>query len=77
MISCRNFRHGKIWVDTLQTFFGHFGLTEVLSALHGPNLPATHNHGSLPIDGLFAPVSLIPLCWVGYLPFGEGMPSDH
>jgi len=66
-----------IWSDTLCTFFGQFGLKEVLSTLHRPGLPASHNCGSLPINGFFVPAGLIHFCHVGYLDFSEGVPSDH
>jgi len=45
--------------------------------LHGNSLQATHNHGSLPIDGIFAPAAIIPFCQVGYLAFGNGVPSNY
>jgi len=63
--------------DTLRTFFSRFGLSKVCSTLHGPSLPATHNCRNLPIDGIFAPDALIPMCCAGYLDFGEGVPSNH
>jgi len=63
--------------DTLQTFFSQFGLSDVCSTLHGSFLPATQNHGTLPMDGIFAPAALIPMCHAGYLAFGEGVLSNH
>jgi len=39
--------------------------------------PATHNRGSLPIDGIFLPSVLLNHCESGYLEFGEAIPSDH
>jgi len=39
--------------------------------------PATHNCGSLPIDGIFLPSALLDHCELGYLEFGEAIPSDH
>jgi len=36
-----------------------------------------HNRGQTPIDGIFAPPSLIESIKAGYLAFREGIPSDH
>jgi len=44
---------------------------------HHRHPPATHNRGSLPIDGIFLPNALIDHCESGYLDFGEAIPSDH
>jgi len=63
--------------DTLRMFFSQFGLSKVCSTLHGPTLPATYNCRNLPIDSIFAPDALIPMCHVGYLDSGEGVPSNH
>jgi len=63
--------------DDLQSYFSKFGMSEVCSTLHGPLLPTTHNRGMLPIDSIFAPDALIPMCHAGYLAFREGVPSDH
>jgi len=38
---------------------------------------ATHNCGSLPIDGIFLPITLIDHCESGYLEFGDAIPSGH
>jgi len=54
-----------------------FGLYDVCSTLHGFSLPVTHNCSTLPIDRIFAPAALIPLCCTGYLNFGEGVLSNH
>jgi len=52
------------------------GLVDGLMTQH--RLPlATHNRGSLPIDGIFLPSTLIDHCDSGYLEFGEAIPSDH
>jgi len=45
--------------------------------MHHSHPPATHNRGSLPIDGIFLPNALIDHCESGYLDFGEAIPSDH
>jgi len=63
--------------DTIRGFFSKFGMSEVISHGNPAQLPATHNRGSLPIDGIFVPDELIPFCWAGFLGFGEGVPSDH
>jgi len=39
--------------------------------------PATHNHGSLPIDGIFLLSTLLDHCESGYLKFSDTIPSDH
>jgi len=45
--------------------------------MHHLHLPATHNRGSTPIDGIFIPITLLEHCQTGYLAFGEAVPSDH
>jgi len=52
------------------------GLVEGPTTLHRLP-PATHNHGSLPIDGIFLSSVLLDHCESGYLEFGEAIPSDH
>jgi len=44
---------------------------------HHRHPPATHNRGSLPIDGIFLPNALLNHCELGYLDFGEAIPRDH
>jgi len=66
-----------IQADNLRFFFSKLGMSAVHSTLHGAQLPVTHNRGTLPIDGIFIPDALIPMCRAGYLAFGEGVPSDH
>jgi len=61
----------------LRRFYLQFSLSDVCSTLHGSALPATHNCGTLPIDSIFAPAALIPMCHAGYLAFSEGVLSDH
>jgi len=39
--------------------------------------PATHNQGSLPIDGIFIPMMLVDQCSTSYLTFREALPSNH
>jgi len=63
--------------DTIRSYFSQFGMSEVLSSVNTEALPASHNRGSLPIDGIFAPDAIIPFCRAGFLGFGEGVPSDH
>jgi len=63
--------------DTIRGFFSKFGMSEVISSSNTEHLPAMHNRGSLPIDGIFVPDELIPFCRAGFLGFGEGVPSDH
>jgi len=66
-----------IHLDDLWSYFSKFGMSKVCSTLHSPLLPASHNQGMLPIDGIFAPDALIPMCRAGYLTFGNGVLSDH
>ena len=44
------------------------GLVEIISHLHGEDLPRTQNRGSKPIDGIWVSPSLVA-CQAGYLPF--------
>jgi len=57
--------------------FNKLGLVELLTQLHTATPPATHQRGSKPIDGIFVPAHLIPVCRGGYLAFGDGVASDH
>jgi len=60
----------------IQQAFRSSGLIEGLTTQHMLP-PATHNRGSLPIDGIFLPSALLDYCESGYLEFGEAIPSDH
>jgi len=58
------------------------GMLRTVGLVDGPTYhhnrpPATHNCGSLPIDGIFVPMTLVDQCTTGYLTFGEALPSDH
>jgi len=53
------------------------GLIKASTNLHFTQPPATHNHGSAPIDGIFILLTLLGHCKAGYLAFGDGFPSDH
>jgi len=58
------------------------GMIRAVGLVDGPTYhhsrpPATHNQGSLPIDGIFIPMTLVNQCNMGYLAFGEALPSDH
>ncbi len=53
------------------------GSIEVSTNLHVTHPPATHNQGSVPIDRIFIPLTLLKHCQAGYLAFGDGVPSDH
>jgi len=61
----------------IQTMLKTVGLVEITTALYMQQAPATHNRGSLPIDGIFMPVTLLDLCHEGYLVFGDEVPSNH
>jgi len=61
---------------TIQNMFRLVGLVEGLTSQH-PQPPATHNHGSNPIDSIFVPFSLLDQCQTGYLEFSEAVPSNH
>ncbi len=53
------------------------GLVDIVMALHWQQPPATHNQGSTPINRIFVPVTLTEYCQVGYLVFGDAVPSNH
>jgi hypothetical protein len=60
----------------LTVFFASFGMRNIIQERHGINLPATHQRGSVPVDGMFATPRLIPeRC--GYTEFGHGLGGDH
>jgi len=44
---------------------------------HHRSPPATHNQGRYLIDGIFVPMTLIKQCSMGYLKFGNAVPSNH
>jgi len=52
------------------------GLVEGLMTQHRFP-PATHNQGSLPINGIFLPSVLLDHCKLGHLKFGEAILSNH
>jgi len=57
--------------------FLDLGLLEVLTTLYGRQVPATHQQSSLPIDGIFVSAHLALFVSNGYLPFGDGVPSNQ
>lgn len=62
--------------SSLTKAFSKLQLVEAVINRHQGSPPATHNRGSKPIDGIFTSKGIdIQAC--GYLPFGEGIPSDH
>jgi len=60
----------------LQDMFWSVGSTDRPTAKH-LHLPATHNQGSAPIDGIFVLITLLKHCNTGYLDLGDAVPSDH
>ena len=56
-------------------YFAPLGIREVLLEKYGP-APNTFEFGSKPIDGIFMS-STLEIQQGGYLPFGEGVDSDH
>ena len=56
-------------------YFSALGIREVLLEKYGP-APNTFEFGSKPIDGIFMS-STLDIQQGGYLPFGEGIQSDH
>ena len=61
--------------DVQRKYFSALGIREVLLEKYGP-APNTFEFGSKPIDGIFMSATL-GIQQGGYLPFGEGVPSDH
>jgi len=55
----------------------NMGVRDTVITQHGNQAPNTHNRGSAPIDSIFLPANLLPTIQLGYLAFGEGIPSDH
>ena len=54
------------------------GLKEFITHTHGlATAPATHQAGSVPIDGIFVSECLIPFLRGGYLGFGKATRADH
>eukprot|EP00978_Attheya_sp_CCMP212_P043761 scaffold291165_cov35-Attheya_sp.AAC.1 len=37
----------------LTTFFASFGMRNIIQERHGNSIPATHQRGSVPVDGVF------------------------
>jgi len=66
-----------IRLEPIPSSFRQMGLSEITLVQHGHQGPNTHNRGTMPIDGIFIPTSLIPAVRSGYFAFGEGIPSDH
>ena len=61
--------------DVQRKYFGPLGIREVLLEKYGP-APNTFEFGSKPIDGIFMS-STLKIQQGGYLPFGDGVDSDH
>jgi len=61
---------------TIQNMLRLVGLVDSPTS-HHRQPPATHNQGILPIDGIFVPMTLIDQCSMGYLEFGDALPSNH
>ncbi len=53
------------------------GVADAVTTQHGPHAPNTHNQGSMLINGIFLAPELIQNITLGYLAFGEGIPSNH
>ena len=54
------------------------GLKEFITHSHGLNsAPATHQAGSVPIDGIYISESLLPFVRGGYMGFAQATLSDH
>ena len=51
-------------------------MREILLERHGISPPNTHNHGRLPIDGIFA-TPAITIIKGGYHGFGDAIPGNH
>jgi len=66
-----------IRTEPITSAFWQMGLREIMTTQHGNQGPNTHNRGTNPIDGIFIPAQLIQEATLGYLAFGEGIPSDH
>jgi len=53
------------------------GLVEAMTKLHLHKLPLTHQHGQVPINGIFVMSMLMDQMSRGYMAFDDGMGSDH
>jgi hypothetical protein len=60
----------------LTDFFAKFGMRNIIQERHGTNMPATHQRGSVPVDGMFATARLTPER-SGYTAFVHGVGGDH
>jgi len=64
--------------EWISTTFQQLGLSKVIIAQHRIQGLNTHNCSQNPIDGFVLPNHLvIQAVQLGYLAFGEGIPSDH
>jgi len=61
---------------TIQKLLRSVGMVDGPTSQHW-SPPATHNHRSTPIDSIFLPITLVDQCSMGYLKFGEAVPSNH
>jgi len=62
---------------TVRQWAAQLGLVEAITYLHPTGAPPTYQHGSRPIDGIFAAPQLLAQAAGGYLSFGDAVPSDH
>jgi endonuclease/exonuclease/phosphatase family metal-dependent hydrolase len=60
----------------IKSFFSQFGMKDIIIQKHGITAPNTYANGTVPIDGVFATMDIIPiLC--GYSAIGWGTSCDH
>ena len=74
LIICGDWNTSVVGAD-ITAFMGSRGLSEVITARHGTNPPATYNRGSKSIDGIFTSAPFLGVRG-GYLEYGT-TPGDH
>ncbi len=61
----------------VRRWVANLGLVEAITWLHSDIAPPTYQHGSRPIDGIFASPQLLERAAGGYLSIGKGILSNH
>jgi len=69
--------NNDVHTNPIQAVAIQMGVADAVTTQHGPHAPNTHNQGSMLINGIFLAPELIQNITLGYLAFGEGIPSNH
>jgi len=64
-----------VQIPWIWQFFASINLIKAISTITGSPPTATHNQGTMPIDGIYVSPDLLPLIKGGYLPLMQAFPA--